>query len=249
MEQIVNSFQNLSGAAFMYLEISFDYLNKALDNESMDQLVFKDLDYSLEDDDLEREIRELISNPIKYMRAWYRSSVSNVTFDEIKKRRAKAILNLNTTKPTFLNNYLITDLQALVHVSNLALFVETITNRHLFFLRETKKIKGWEYAQLEKSSVINKLIYLNKEENVHLNHVSRLFTLRNKAVHYTATNSITNRITIEILKSIWIQIITILKYFESVEQFSEEPHSEMLETYMEEFTEMWQAKEMIRGNS
>lgn len=220
MKKIVYGFQNLGGAAFMYLEISFDHLNKALSNESINRLVFRDFTYSEDDDDLEKEYQELIKNPIGYMRAWYTSSISNVTFDEIKKRRAKAIIDLKTTTTKFLNSFSIADLHALVHVTNLALFVETITNRHLFFLKEIEEITGWEYHQLEKSSVINKLVYLTKDKNIYLNHISRLFTLRNKAVHYTVANSFGYEMTIELLKSIWNQISSILKYLESIEMFS-----------------------------
>lgn len=90
---------------------------------------------------------------------------------------------------SFHNGFEITDRTILLHTTLLALFVEIITNRHLFFLRETHQLSTWEYKQIEKSSVINKLIFITKNQNVQMNNISYLFTLRNKAVHYTAANS------------------------------------------------------------
>jgi hypothetical protein len=127
----------------------------------------------------------------------------------------------------------------MLHITHLAFFVEVLTNRHIYFLKETSSLSGIEYNHLEKSSVLNKIVYITKNEKISLNYISKLFTLRNKAVHYTPSNSQQFNVTIELLKAIWNQIVVLLKKFEEKEEFREELNSEMLITFIEEYNELW----------
>lgn len=239
MNKIIPSFFNLNEAAFMYLENSFKDVEKALENDVVQELVyFEKIEYSKDDYELDREYKESKKDPINFLRS-NQDNMTNLTFIEIKKRRALAILRLRKEKFKIPNNYKIYDLNVLSHITNLALFFEIIINRHLFFLQVTKEISDYQYKQIEKASVINRFLFITKGENLTLNFINRLFTLRNIAVHYTATNTSKFNVSIEELKNIWRQIKKILYLFESIEQFEEETYSEILETYIEDFNDKW----------
>ncbi|MEQ3664078.1 hypothetical protein [Olleya sp.] len=235
---MIPSFRNLKGASSVYLENSFKVLNEALENESIDKTVYDNLEYSEEDLELMRIYEETKKKPIEHLRNGY-SNITNVTFIKIKERRALAIINKESLDLKFPLEHNMNDMKTLLHITNFALFFETIINRHLLFLKTTNKIDPFEYKHIEKSSVINKILFITKGQNLSLNFIAKLFTLRNFAVHYTADNANNFGVTIEILKSIWKQVRTILITLEKKEQFLEEKGSEMIQVYMEDFNERW----------
>ncbi len=239
MKKMIPSFNNLRGAAFMYLEDSFNNINDALENDAIQIMVYSDnFEYSKDDIDLQEEYEKSKENPIEHLRK-SRSNITNLTVLRIITRRANTIVNMRDINLKFKNKYELSDLRALSHITNLALFIEIIINRHLYFLLAINELSDFEYNQLEKSSVINKILYITKNKKIDLNFISTLFRLRNFAVHYTATNTTNFNVTIETLRGIWKQIHKILINLESKEKFDEEKYSEIIETYIEEFNERW----------
>jgi hypothetical protein len=140
-------------------------------------------------------------------------------------------------------NHRIDSIEILGHLNNFGFFIETLTNRHLLFLNQTGMIDEFSYARISISKIMERLIYIFKDElngnKIHLNEITNLFSLRNKTVHFTPDNAIALKPKISELIQIWTQSVKIIKKFEQKEKFNEESFSKRLEQNISEVKTLW----------
>ena len=133
--------------------------------------------------------------------------------------------------------------RSLGHLNNFGFFIETLTNRHLLYLYQSKKINDFCYSRISISKVLERLIFIFKDEisnnKLHLNEISNLFSLRNKTVHYTPDNSMALKPTISELIQIWEQSKKLIEYFEKNEEIDEELFSKSLDAHIQETRKKW----------
>ena len=140
-------------------------------------------------------------------------------------------------------NHRIDSIEILGHLNNFGFFIETLVNRHLLFLSQTKVIDEFSYARISISRIIERLIYIFKDDlnknKVHLNEITNLFSLRNKTVHFTPDNAIALKPKMSELIQIWTQSVKIIKKLEQKERFNEESFSARLENHIVEIKKRW----------
>lgn len=232
------SFSKMGDVAQMYIDKAFEDLNVALENEYKLILIDKSsLNYSDIDQEVYEQYLEAIKDPISFLRS-PKPSVTEFTYKIYAQLRAESTIISRKSSFKFAKNHLIKDYFILSHVTNLALFIEILINRHLYFLAKDKVIDKFAYNQLEKASVLNKILFVFKYDDLPLNRISRHFTLRNFAVHFTADNANNFNVSIEELIGIWGDIGQLILRLHRVEKFYED-FVDVLDSHIEEFYERW----------
>jgi hypothetical protein len=116
------------------------------------------------------------------------------------------------------------------HIINLAVFVESVVNHHLYLLRETRRIEDHHYLSLEKAGVIPKIPFAFKDDvlskRLAIGRLRQLVKLRNQAVHYKETSARSVGPTVEDLLGIWEEIAQLL-VFAGVEPTPDEFNKEV----------------------
>jgi hypothetical protein len=126
------------------------------------------------------------------------------------------------------------------HITNLAFFIEALLNRHLFILLTADEIDNPTYNVLDRESVMGKLTFVFKTElrdnKVKLGQIGHLFSLRNKAVHFTAKNASNFKVTVEQLLAIWKETEGICQLMFKKEALKSEPNfAEIINALKEDF--------------
>ena len=147
----------------------------------------------------------------------------------------------------FEQKYICENIELLGHVNNLAFFIETLTYRHLQFLLHIKEINDFIYRQMDSAGILKILLFILKDElkrgNIAINHIANLFSLRNKAVHYTPRNSESIKIQLDELVRLWTQVSVLIKFYEEKERFGTKKFSSVLESNRDSFAQRWMTKE------
>ncbi|TXD84103.1 hypothetical protein ESY86_10615 [Subsaximicrobium wynnwilliamsii] len=232
----LDSFLKLSDAANFYLEESFKYVNEIF-TKDLEKLVLveqlKDVQFSEEDLKLIEE-GGIPKGSITYLRSDKRlvQFLTVETLNEILNAHNEVNEIVSNKKPKIPKKHVIKSIQILGHISNLALFVEVLTNRHLLFLNHNDIIDNFVYNQLSEGKILNIIIFICRDElengSIKLDSIKHLFRHRNKAVHHTPKNADELKVKVEDLFQIWNQIIKLIAIYEDREKFNENKFSTKL---------------------
>jgi hypothetical protein len=241
----IDTYSKLDLGATFFLEESFHYIDTALKSEFASIIFSKMLD-SIEPSTKDRELMEqteLPSDAVGLLQSNLPDILTNKTTNLMSDSWEKAQFIAESEKHKFGLNHRIDSIEILGHLNNFGFFIETLVNRHLLFLNQTKTIDEFSYARISVSKIMERLIYIFKDDlnnnKVHLNEITNLFSLRNKTVHFTPDNAIALKPKISELIQIWTQSVKIIKRFEQKEKFNEEGFSKRLENHIAEIKSHW----------
>lgn len=233
--------------AFLHADRAFEY---QLSSYYFSELLNK-IDPSLEDREVAAKTN-YSSNTVEFLRSGLDDPLTEETLNKIHIAWQVAQENAMKNSHHFEAKTEINNIFLLGHVNNLGFFLETLVNRHLLFLNMDKKLNDFSYKTLERAQILNRTIYIFKEEfdagKLHLDKISRLTKLRNSAVHYTPENANSFKVTLEELLSIWKQLASILESMHNRELFNEIGYHERLNLNVIEFKKRWQAKKYYAHN-
>lgn len=244
----IESYTKLGKAADFYLKESFNYLDIALKKDFKQKILsekFNDLEYSDKEKNAIKELNQnqnaisMLRNGDKFTEALSPGTLNKML--EIHKETDRYIEHLKETKLE--KEHPVESIELLGQVNNYAFFIEILTNRHLLFLKHTEKISPFVYNQLEVAKIMNRLIFICKDEidsnKIQLNEIANLFKFRNKAVHYTPDNAIALQVKISALIRIWEQSIKLIRIFEKREKFKDKNFSYGIKTDIDNFKFRW----------
>jgi hypothetical protein len=104
-------------------------------------------------------------------------------------------------------SHAIESIEIVGHIINLAACVESVINRHLFFMREAGTLESHLYSNLDRTEVVPKILFAFKAEiqskQLSTSRLVHLFRLRNQAVHFKASSAESIKPTVEELLGIW----------------------------------------------
>lgn len=243
----IDSFKKITEAANFYLEESFKYINEIFIKD-LEKLILteqlKNVKFSEEDLKFIEEA-DIPKETIPYLRSEKR--LVQFLSIEVLNKIAKAHIEIkniaSSKKPKIPKKHVIKSIQILGHISNLALFVEVLTNRHLLFLNHNGIIDNFAYNQLSEGKILNIIIFICRDElkngNIKLDSIKHLFKHRNKAVHHTPKNADELKVKVEDLFQIWNQIIKLISFYEKNEKFNENKFSRKIELEKEIIEDTW----------
>ncbi|SHJ77596.1 hypothetical protein [Flavobacterium haoranii] len=241
----VETYTKLAEGAKFFLDESFKYIDETLISESASLIYSKILD-KIEPNEKDIEIFNTTTfsdNTIELSQSEEGILLSEETQDAF----IKAWQDANTLARKYVIKHQIThkinSIEILGHLNNLGFFIETLTNRHLLFLYQSRIIDDFCYSRISVAKIMERLIFIFKDEiiskKVHLNEITNLFSLRNKTVHYTPDNSILLKPSISELIQIWNQCKKIIERFEKIEKINEEKFSILINAYIDGFKNKW----------
>jgi len=241
----IETYSKLELGATFFLQESFHYLHSALEYEFASITFYEKLD-AIEPSKEDRKIMAKIDLPDDAV-GILQSDIPDILTDETNSLMSnswqEAQYSAKKEKYKFGLNHRIDSIEILGHLNNFGFFIETLVNRHLLFLNQTKIINEFSYARISIAKIMERLIYIFKDEinnnKVHLNEITNLFSLRNKTVHFTPDNAIALKPKISELIQIWTQSVKIIKRLEQKEKFNEESFSERLENHITEIKNRW----------
>jgi len=243
----IETYDKLASGASFYLNESFKYVDACLKSEFI-RVVYQDLiekiDPTQEDYELAERSNILISeNVIDHLKSNDIEFLTESTVNLFKDAWSKAQISTSNKKHKFNKSHQIDSIEILGHLNNFGFFIETLANRHLLYLHQSHKIDEFCYARISVSKVMERLIFIFKEEisnkKLHLNEIANLFSLRNKTVHYTPDNSIALKPKLSELIQIWEQSKKLILFFEKSEKIDEEKFSDALSQHIDSFKSNW----------
>jgi len=239
------TFSKLSEGIDFYLNESFHYINEVLINEYASLLFSKLIETK---DFLDKDI-EIISKldipekPVELLQSSDLDPITDETAMDLSELWNKAQLYSRSNNYNFGKDHKIVSIEILGHLNSFAFFIETLTNRHLLFLYQTKSIDEFSYNRISKARILERLIYIFKDElkynKIQFNEISNLFRMRNLTVHFTPENVRKLNPTISQLIKIWKQSKIIVEKFEQREKFNEELYSIKIDNYTTDFKSKW----------
>lgn len=123
------------------------------------------------------------------------------------------------------------------HVVNLTICLESILNRHLYFLVKAGDLDTDSYRSIDRAELMPKLLFCFKNEiakkNLHVRRIKQLIGFRNHSVHYRIESPDSLLPTSEDLIEIWKQFGNILALT------SGEPTQSLLCSYADEYVSRW----------
>jgi hypothetical protein len=241
----IAAYSKLAEAANFYLDESFHYINSALVTESSSILFSQKLETiepTSQDEKILKDV-DLTMPPISLLQSEIAKVLTQDTLNKISFALNQAQLEAEASSYTFAKSHTINSIELLGHLNCFAFFIETLTNRHLLFLKQSDKLDNFTYSQLALAKILNRLVYICKEElstnKIQLNEVAYLFNSRNKTVHYTPDNAISLKVDIATLFRIWKQTIKLLKLFHLKEKFYEDNFPNQVELHVKNFESRW----------
>jgi len=142
----------------------------------------------------------------------------------------------------------VSSVELIGHVVNLAIFVECILNRQLYYMRKSGGIEEQHYVNLDRTEVISKILFVFKDEvlsrKLSVSRIKHLFRLRNQAVHYKDTSTQSISITVEELLGIWQEIHHLLNFtnlgsYEKLDFANGRPTQEQFDRKVNTVTNKW----------
>ncbi|MFC4687958.1 hypothetical protein ACFO4P_13515 [Epilithonimonas pallida] len=243
----IETYSKLAEGAKFYLDESFSYINVCLESE-LRNLIFGELIEKInptkDDEELVKKSSEFLSEDvIENLKSNEIEFLTKQTVESFIDAWKKSKIYSQKLNHKFNKQHKITSIEILGHLNNFGFFIETLTNRHLLYLYQSKKINDFCYSRISISKVLERLIFIFKDEisnnKLHLNEISNLFSLRNKTVHYTPDNSMALKPTISELIQIWEQSKKLIEYFEKNEEIDEELFSKSLDAHIQETRKKW----------
>ncbi|MBF6642341.1 hypothetical protein IVB69_12690 [Flavobacterium sp. J49] len=241
----LETYAKLAEGAKFFLDESFKYIDETLKSETA-SLIYSKLLEKIEPNDEDLEIintSEFSNNTIELLQ----SEIGKVLSDETHEAFTTAWEDANIIAQKYAVKHplahKINSIEILGHLNNLGFFIETLTNRHLLFLCQSKIIDDFSYSRISLAKIMERLIFIFKDDiinkKVHLNEIANLFSLRNKTVHYTPDNSVALKPTISELIQIWVQCKKIIEKFEKIEKINEYKFSTQINDYIIDFKKKW----------
>ncbi|MEK6153884.1 hypothetical protein WIW50_11515 [Flavobacteriaceae bacterium 3-367] len=241
----IKTYQKLSLGASFFLEEAFKYLDTALKYEFA-SILFGELLETIEPNQEDRKIIDkliLPATPIGMLQFDNKKVISEKTIKKIYSAWDNAQKRAENEKYKFGLNHSIDSTEILGHINNMGFFMETIINRHLLFLNQSRKIDDFSYSRISTSRIMERIVYIFKDElnknRIHLNEVQNLFRLRNKTVHYTPDNAKILKPMVSELIKIWNQCSKLLEKLEEKENFVDGNFSKQIIYYSLKFQERW----------
>jgi hypothetical protein len=242
----VMTYVKLAEAAGFFLNSSFQYIDLAVTSE-LAGILFQEKLLTIPDNPKDLEHLANASIPTDTISLLKQKEFGKVLTSQTNREIATAWEQAQSESKTVLRKFhksqVISSVQLIGHFNNFAFFIETLVNRHLLFLKQTKKLNSFSYNQIALSKVLNRIIFICKDEiennSLHLNDINSLFSFRNKTVHYTPDNAKSLNINLGSLIRIWMQTVQLLKTFEEREQFNEAVFSQMVIENTQYFEKKW----------
>lgn len=244
----LGTYHKMAEAAGFYLHQSFSHIDHVFEYE-LASIFFSELlnEINLTQKDIEIAGKLFIPNgTVDLLKSDMSDPMTTETLQKVHLAWDTAQLKASTRGYFFPTNTIVSNTSLLGHVNNLGFFIETLVNRHLIFLNMSDELNNFSYKTLERSQLLNRLIYIFKEEIdknlIQLDKTSKLLKLRNSAVHFTPYNAEKFKVSLEELLGIWGEFAKILRQMYKREQFYETPFFELLDQYKTEFKGRWQQK-------
>ncbi|NQV19314.1 MAG: hypothetical protein HQ534_12330 [Armatimonadetes bacterium] len=241
----IETYFKLAEGANFFLDESFHYINESLSYEFASKLFSEKIE-SIEPSEEERKINansNLPEDTIGLLQAEIPDVLQGETLNLMSKAWEQAQILSKTRNHKFGMNHEINSIEMLGHLNNFGFFIETLVNRHLLYLMQSNYIDDFSYARISIAKIMERLIFIFKEslnENkVHLNEIAKLFSLRNKTVHYTPDNARALKPKVFEMIQIWKQSKKIIERFEKVENFNEDQFSIKLNNHIICFKSKW----------
>ena len=241
----VLTYMKLADAAEFYLYEAFQNIITALEHELASIFFTKKLEIinAIPEDDEAFRKSNLPNDNISLLRGDYGDVLSNQTQEMISLAMREAEIEAKEASHCFMKTHSVNSTCVLGHINNLAFFIETLTNRHLLFLKHSGVMDSFTYNQLAQGKILIRLIFVFRHEidegKIQLNEITNLFSLRNKTVHYTPDNAISLQVNLETLIKIWEQIVKLIKVFELRENFDEYKFSQKTNEQIQYFKIRW----------
>ncbi|SNQ42452.1 hypothetical protein [Cellulophaga lytica] len=241
----IDTYSKLELGASFFLQESFHHIHSALSYEYASILFAEELE-KIEPSKADRKVMDTMNLPNNAV-GILQSNIPDILTDETLGKMSvswqKSQLKANNSKHKFGLNHRIDSIEILGHLNNFGFFIETLINRHLLFLKQTKVIDDFSYARISVAKVMERIIYIFKEDltngKTQLNEIVNLFSLRNKTVHFTPDNAKALKPKISELIQIWNQSEKLIKKLEKQEKFNEEKFSIRLANHIKEIKERW----------
>ncbi|MCB0495313.1 MAG: hypothetical protein KDC79_04215 [Cyclobacteriaceae bacterium] len=240
----LESFSKMGEAAKYFLRSAFDAIAGEMIYHIASELFSKtinEIDPTQEDFEFMKKASEQFSDStIKEVIDFDSDVLSPYTQNKFSEAWEQAQKEAITTKYKFSFQHEVNGIELIGHITNLAFFIESLSNRHLFILLATNEIDNPTYNVLDRESVMGKLTFSFKtelkENKVKLGKISHLFSLRNKAVHFTAKNATNFKVTVEQLLAIWKETEEVCQLMFKKEELKSEPNfGEIISALKEDF--------------
>ncbi len=144
--------------------------------------------------------------------------LSEATTSRLAQAREDAQIAASSSGLRLAKTHAIGSVEIVGHIINLSACVESVINRHLFFLKESGKLENHHYSSLDRTEVIPKILFAFKDEilskQLSISCLKRLFRLRNQAVHFKASSARSIKPTVEELLGIWREVARLLEFVE-----------------------------------
>ena len=133
--------------------------------------------------------------------------ISEATASKLAQAWEEAQALAPSSRQRLAKSHAIESIEIVGHIINLAACVESVINRHLFFMREAGTLESHLYTSLDRTEVIPKILFAFKAEiqskQLSTSRLVHLFRLRNQAVHFKASSAESIKPTVEELLGIW----------------------------------------------
>lgn len=233
-DEILSSYTNLSEAIRFFLYESFRYIEHEIRGCIAGQIYgekLKSIDTTEEDKKIVREFSDKIETTLDLIK-FDRNPISEDTLTRLTVAWNEAQEEAERVSLRFPLNKELSGRDLMGHVINFAFVVEILSNRHLFIMNLHGDIDNFVYNSLDKASVVNKILYLFKneikEKKINPDRIYNLFKLRNFAVHFTRDNSQRFKATIEDLIQIWKESGKLMELMEKKENVSDNDFHKIL---------------------
>lgn len=244
----LGTYHKMAEAADFYLNQSFSHINQVFEYE-LASIFFSELLNEINPTEKDMEMANKLFIPdgtVDFLKSDLSDPIAAETLQKVHLAWDTAQLRASTRGYFFPVSTIVSNISLLGHVNNLGFFIETLVNRHLLFLNMSGKLNDFSYKTLERSQLLNRLIYIFKTEMdknlIQLDKTAKLLKLRNSAVHFTPVNAEKFKVSLEELLGIWGEFVKILERMNKREQFYETPFYELLVQYQTDFKERWQQK-------
>lgn len=241
----IETYSRLEAAANYFLNSSFISLENAMKEESKKEIYLEEIMKIEVSEKDKKNFKEttLPSNPVELLQSEDKFSISGDLMNQfinVSYITKKRILKENIK---FKKDHKIGSIEILGHLNNFGFFIETMINRHLLFLSHKNEIDSISYNRISIAKIMERIIYIFKDKlnnnKLQLNEIIKLFSLRNKTVHFTPDNAKTLNVKLSELYRIWTQTEKLLKVLEKKEKFIGTKFSERLNTAGNSFQKHW----------
>lgn len=238
-DESIAAFSDMSDAALFYLDESFRNARKLILSYIIGQIFSEKIkNITPNKSDTRLYANFYINNPFEVL-TFNRNVISEETENILIKAYGESSKEAEIKIIKFKKSKDLKGVNLLGHITNFAFFIEVLMNRHLFVMNFKSQISNFEYNSLDKSSVLNKILYFFKEETktnqMNPEPFMKLFRLRNLAVHFTRDNSKGLHCRIDELINLWAESSKLIKLIEQKEGMNNYNISETLNESVDDF--------------